>query len=104
MYPPQPSGVSQNPGANASQASLLNQRQTRFAQPPSPDLAERGAGPGMPTPNTSKHHSRPGLGSRNSSWDLLKRFEHSYEEFDSRNASENHLAFAEGDMPQNKVF
>ncbi|KAL0072385.1 hypothetical protein AAF712_000148 [Marasmius tenuissimus] len=102
MYPPQPLGVSQNPSANASQTSLLSQRQTRFAESTSPDFAERGAVPGMPTPSIDKQHGRPGM-SRNSSWDLLKRFEHSYEEFDSRNASENHLAFADGDMPQNKV-
>jgi hypothetical protein len=41
-----------------------------------------------------------------SSWDILngmKKFEHSYEEFDSRNASERHLAFAQGDLPNNKV-
>ncbi|KAF9460703.1 hypothetical protein BDZ94DRAFT_1169180 [Collybia nuda] len=43
--------------------------------------------------------------SRTSSWDLLagiKRIEHSYEEFDSRNASHAHLAYAEGDIPKNK--
>lgn len=41
-----------------------------------------------------------------SSWDLLsgvKRFEHSYEEFDSRHATDPHLVFAEGDLPNNKV-
>ena len=45
-------------------------------------------------------------GSRSTSWDLLagiRKFEHSYEEFDMRNASEAHLAFAQGDMPTNKV-
>lgn len=44
--------------------------------------------------------------SRNSSWDLLagiKKFEHSYEEFDSRNASQAHLAYADGDIPKNKA-
>lgn len=66
----------------------------------------------MPLP--SGHERRPGLGhgghhssnSRNGSWDLLagiRKFEHSYEEFDSRNASASHLAFADGDMPNNKV-
>ncbi|KAG7098557.1 hypothetical protein E1B28_000491 [Marasmius oreades] len=97
MYPPQP-----NLGkATSSQTSLIdpNQRRVQLNQGTSADFAERGAIPGMPTPDTSP---RPGL-SRNSSWDMLKRFEHSYEEFDSRNAKENHLAFADGDLPQNKV-
>ncbi|THH00782.1 hypothetical protein EW026_g1806 [Hermanssonia centrifuga] len=44
-------------------------------------------------------------GSRNGSWDVLagiRKFEHSYEEFDSSNASQSHLAFAEGDIPNNR--
>ncbi|KAI0268803.1 hypothetical protein BC834DRAFT_923155 [Gloeopeniophorella convolvens] len=44
--------------------------------------------------------------SRNQSWDLLagvRKFEQSYEQFDPRNASERHLAFADGDLPDSKV-
>jgi hypothetical protein len=45
--------------------------------------------------------------SRSSSWDILsgtmKQFSHSYEEFDSRNANNAHLAYADGDVPNNKV-
>ncbi|KAJ7462327.1 Mechanosensitive ion channel-domain-containing protein [Mycena galericulata] len=34
----------------------------------------------------------------------IKKFEHSYQEFDpARNASESHLAFADGDLPRNQV-
>jgi hypothetical protein len=33
----------------------------------------------------------------------MKKFEQDYEGFDSRNASEAHLAFADGDIPKNKV-
>jgi hypothetical protein len=43
---------------------------------------------------------------RTSSWDILagiKKFEHDYEEFDTRHASEAHLTFADGDVPKNKV-
>jgi hypothetical protein len=43
---------------------------------------------------------------RNSSWDLLggaRKFGEAYEQFDSRNASEQHLAFADGDLPKTKV-
>ncbi len=49
----------------------------------------------------SRPHDR-----RHSSWDLLaglRKFEHGYEEFDSRNASAAHLQFAEGDVSKNKV-
>ncbi|THH18467.1 hypothetical protein EUX98_g8949, partial [Antrodiella citrinella] len=55
----------------------------------------------------SAHGPRASLGhggSRNGSWDLLagiRKFEHSYEEFDTRNASQAHLAFADGDTPKN---
>jgi hypothetical protein len=43
---------------------------------------------------------------RNSSWDLLggaRKVGQAYEQFDSRNASEQHLAFADGDLPNSKV-
>ncbi|KAN0130831.1 hypothetical protein V8E53_011357 [Lactarius tabidus] len=44
---------------------------------------------------------------RNQSWDLLggaRKLGQSYERFDSRNPSEDHLAFADGDLPKSKVF
>lgn len=43
---------------------------------------------------------------RTSSWDILsgvRKIEQSYEEFDSRNASQAHLIYADGDTPKNKV-
>lgn len=43
---------------------------------------------------------------RNTSWDMLgglKRLEHSYEEFDTRRATEEHLVFADGDVPKDRV-
>ncbi|KAG6880320.1 hypothetical protein C0992_011069 [Termitomyces sp. T32_za158] len=56
-------------------------------------------------PNSSElpYHSR----SRNSSWDLLagiKKLEHSYEEFDTRNSSQAHLVYADGDIPKSKIW
>jgi hypothetical protein len=60
-------------------------------------------GPSMPEPNVS---GKMGHGSRNASWDLLagfRDFEAGYGQYDSRNASEAYLAFAEGDIPQNKA-
>jgi len=43
---------------------------------------------------------------RTSSWDILsgvRKIEQSYEEFDSRHASQAHLIYADGDIPKNKV-
>ncbi|KAI0344847.1 hypothetical protein BDW22DRAFT_1326420 [Trametopsis cervina] len=59
----------------------------------------------MPTPGAQPpfHNSE----SRSGSWDLLagiRKWEHSYEEFDARNASESHLQFAQGDMPANRFI
>jgi len=45
--------------------------------------------------------------SRHSNWDVysrIKKIEHSYEEFDTRNAAEPHLAYADGDIPKTKVY
>ena len=51
----------------------------------------------------NKHqHQHP----RGSSWDLLggaRKFNEAYEQFDPRNASEQHLVFADGDLPNSKV-
>lgn len=57
----------------------------------------------MPTPDPtgSRGHLR-----KSPSWDLLsgyRKFEHSYEEFDTRNASQKHLVFADGDVPNTAV-
>ncbi|KAA1474278.1 hypothetical protein DENSPDRAFT_840858 [Dentipellis sp. KUC8613] len=44
---------------------------------------------------------------QSSSWDLLagvRKFEQSMDQFDSRNASEQHLVFAEGDLPKSRVI
>ncbi|PFH51489.1 hypothetical protein AMATHDRAFT_142246 [Amanita thiersii Skay4041] len=59
--------------------------------------------PASPAPVLS--HGEKVHQGRSSSWDLfagLRRFEHSYEEFDTRNAREDHLVFADGDMPKNR--
>lgn len=44
------------------------------------------------------HHSRS-----SGSWDLLGGIRHSYVDYDPRRASQAHLAFAEGDIPNNAV-
>jgi hypothetical protein len=70
---------------------------------PGYDAERAGRYEGMPHENHSQ--SRPPHDHR-SSWDILggiKKFEHNYEEFDSSNASEAHLAFADGDVPKDKV-
>ncbi|KAI0675104.1 Mechanosensitive ion channel-domain-containing protein [Trametes maxima] len=55
----------------------------------------------MPVPGPSESGDFGAGRGRNGSWDLLagmRKFEHGYERFDSRNASEAHLAFADGDL------
>ncbi|PCH43751.1 hypothetical protein WOLCODRAFT_104096 [Wolfiporia cocos MD-104 SS10] len=58
-------------------------------------------------PENAQGHQRTESGdvrpnhSRNNSWDLLGGIRHSYSEFDPRRASQAHLVFAEGDIPQN---
>jgi hypothetical protein len=50
-------------------------------------------------------HSQ-GHNPRSSSWDLLggaRKLGQAYEQFDPRNASEQHLVFADGDLPNSKV-
>jgi hypothetical protein len=67
--------------------------------------AERAQSMPMPGENITGHYHGSHTG-RNGSWDLLggiRKFEHSYEEFKASNASEPYLAFAEGDLPTNKV-
>lgn len=57
----------------------------------------------MPTPDPAGGR---GHISKSPSWDLLagyRKFEHSYEEFDTRKASEKHLVFADGDVPNTTV-
>ncbi len=58
----------------------------------------------MPLPGESGDFGK--RTSRNGSWDLfagVRKFERGYEQFDTRNASESHLRFADGDIPKNKV-
>ncbi|KAJ4483406.1 Mechanosensitive ion channel-domain-containing protein [Lentinula aciculospora] len=88
MYPPRRPASSSTQQASGAGG---------FRNPDGSQDPER-AIPGMPQPNLQHRGS--------SSWDLLngiRKFEHSYEEFDSRNASESHLVYAEGDLPKNKL-
>jgi small-conductance mechanosensitive channel len=72
-----------------------------------PEKGPGAGGPSMPVPGHGGTGAgdRPGF-KRNQSWDLLSglnRIQHSYEEFDSRHASEAHLAFADGDIPKDRI-
>ncbi|KAJ3775029.1 Mechanosensitive ion channel-domain-containing protein [Lentinula raphanica] len=88
MYPPgRPSPSSPSPQVPGPQGV--------YRRPDNED-PERANISGMPRP----------IHQGSSSWDLLngiRKFEHSYEEFDSRNASQSHLVYAEGDLPKNKL-
>ena len=99
-YPP----VSSPPSAGLTP---VNERRPQFS-PGNSDVEANKEGDSysqMPTPEPS---GRKGHGHLNKSpsWDLLagyRKFEHSYEEFDTRNASEKHLVFADGDVPNTAV-
>jgi hypothetical protein len=55
--------------------------------------------------HSQDHHHRQ-RHPRGASWDLLggaRKFNEAYEHFDPRNASEQHLVFADGDLPNSKV-
>lgn len=54
----------------------------------------------------NQHNSQQQHNPRSSSWDVLggaRKFNEAYEQFDPRNASEQHLVFADGDLPNSKV-
>ena len=98
-YPP----VSNPPSAGLTP---VHERRVQFGPSDSDVEANKEAGSSyseMPTPDPSGGR---GHTSKSPSWDLLagyKKFEHSYEEFDTRNASEKHLVFADGDVPNSTV-
>lgn len=87
--PPQ-HGVSMDTSANANEQD-------------SPSLYE-----GLPPQAHTEPHpqGRTHPAGRNQSWDLLggaRKLGQSYERFDPRNPSEEHLAFADGDLPKSKA-
>ncbi|GLB37046.1 putative mechanosensitive ion channel [Lyophyllum shimeji] len=95
-YPPHPSSERQPSSESTSplRPDTRGKPQVAFSSPYDPERGQVSAG-------QSPHSGR----SRSGSWDLLagiKKFESSYEEFDTRNASEAHLAFADGDIPKSK--
>ncbi len=103
-YPPMPQPVDLNPsmsGGRRRHVRMQDPENHPRHLPPGYDQ-ERAQTMPLPGANPPFHHE----GSRSGSWDLLagiRKWEHSYEEFDSRNASATHLQFAQGDLPQNKV-
>lgn len=62
---------------------------------------------GLPQVHIEPHpQGRTHPAGRNQSWDLLggaRKLGQSYERFDPRNPSEDHLAFADGDLPKSKA-
>ena len=97
-YPP----VSSPPSAGLTP---VHERRVQFGQADS-DVEANKEGSSfseMPTPDPSGGRGHP---NKSPSWDLLagyRKFEHSYEEFDTRKASEKHLVFADGDVPNTTV-
>jgi hypothetical protein len=105
-YPPMPRHAQSSPAVTGGS------RKSRHVRMQSSEHVSRSLPPGY-EPERSRSMPMPGgdppfhhAGSRSGSWDLLagiRKWEHSYEEFDSRNASATHLQFAQGDIPQNRV-
>lgn len=83
-------------------ASVNSHSQTRVVQEGLPPQVYSDSHPQSQSQSQSqRRHS-----ARNSSWDLLggaRKLGHAYEQFDSRHASQDHLAFADGDLPNSKV-
>ena len=101
-----PIDTSYPPVSNPSSAGLtpVHERHVQFGHAGSDVEAnkEGGSFSEMPTPDPSGR----GHTNKSPSWDLLagyRKFEHSYEEFDTRKASEKHLVFADGDVPNTAV-
>ncbi|KAF8658295.1 hypothetical protein AX16_002066 [Volvariella volvacea WC 439] len=69
------------------------------AQHPSDPFA---ASPSMPVPTLTKDPRPSQHRGKSDSWDFLGGLKEGYEGFDSRNATEKHLVFADGDMPNNR--
>lgn len=98
-YPPRPQLERMETSGSRSPLSLESGDRPGFPSGSRYDAERTQNISGMPYSHKSDNN-------RTSSWDLLagiKKIEHSYEEFDSRNASQAHLAYADGDIPKNKV-
>nr|VWO97655.1 C6 zinc finger protein [Ganoderma boninense] len=116
LYPPQQTrpllgrpGASANDLPAAAEEGLPYMQDTSYRQYDAErgnayPLGAAGRSKSMPTPGDSADFGK--RMSRNGSWDLfagVKKFERGYEQFDTRNASESHLRFADGDIPKNKL-
>jgi hypothetical protein len=114
VYPPRDDYFLTSKAPNESR--MLSKSEHSPPLPPKANLAGRtdqnnpthDAEKGQPVtdpsnPQGHQHHHKPPFTSRSSSWDFFKKVEQGYDGFDTRNASEPHLAFAEGDVPKNKV-
>ncbi|TFK26462.1 hypothetical protein FA15DRAFT_667337 [Coprinopsis marcescibilis] len=93
-----------NPNLNwGSQLSVASSyRNNTMANQSGYDAAERAQG----SSGHGEQKSRPPLHAHDSSWvklDGIRKLEKSYDEFDTRNASQAHLIYADGDLPKNKV-
>ena len=118
LYPPQQTRLLLPTASSSSDATVtLTERRVHMAESsPSQSFRQYDAQSGrpyqlghagdrtqsMPTPGDSQDFGHP-RNHRNTSWDLLAGVRKGYEQFDSANASESHLAFADGDVPKNKV-
>src|SRR5260221_13948237 len=86
-----------------SPASFPAQHSASIHNLSQPQVAGEGLPPQVYYDSQSQGQHTPST--RNSSWDMLgaRKIGQAYEQFDPRNASEQHLAFADGDLPNSKV-
>lgn len=100
MYPPRPDLVHSSSSYTAAGSSeMLNMTETHHHH--DEELGRPSGFQGDLPSITGTTQTR-----RTASWDLLsgvKKLEHSYEQFDSRHASQAHLVYADGDVPKNRV-
>ena|ERR1700722_1041105 len=88
LAPSRPS-ISRNPPSGSEKSKVQFQAQT--------------GGSGVPDQAQAPSPSPRPSDNRSSNWDVFKKLEKGYEGYDPRIATEAHLAFADGDVPKNKV-
>lgn len=86
-----------------STTSLPAQHSASVGNFPQPEVDREGLPPRVYASQSQNPHASS---TRHSSWDMLgaHKIGQAYEQFDPRNASEQHLAFADGDLPKASIF
>jgi hypothetical protein len=95
-----------NDGNPAQSTTSLNSQHGDDASPTQADREEEEDPQKVYFDSHSENQHQKQHNPRGASWDLLggaRKFNEAYEQFDPRNASEQHLVFADGDLPNSKA-